>query len=160
MSIGLFASAYLLFEYVTGGPIVCGQAGGCEIVRASSAAYIGPIPRPLLGVIFYGGMLALLITRSLTSWQAVWLRRLTFIGATIGLLESGELFVVQWLVIKSFCTWCLASGASTVAIFAFALFDRAVLTSEERLQDLKGYTFALFLLMGIGIPSFWFLVSR
>lgn len=156
---GLFASAYLLFEYVVGGPIACGASGGCEVVRASDWAYLGPVPRPLLGVMFYVGMLILLVMRAVTPWQAPWLRRLTFIGAAIGLIESVHLFFVQWLSIQAFCTWCLVSGAATVIVFALACFDRTHLAEEERLHDLKGYVLSLFLLIIIGAPAFWFLIG-
>ena len=157
---GLFASAYLLFEYITGGPIVCGMAAGCEVVRGSAWAHVWGIPRPVFGVVFYFGMMLLLIIRSQTPWQGRMLRNLMAVGAIIGLIESAHLFFIQWLVIHAFCVWCLTSGAATVLVAALSLSDKPNLTEEERLTDLKGYTLAIFLLMLIGAPAFYLLVRR
>jgi hypothetical protein len=52
--VGLFASAYLFYTYVTGAPIACGIVSGCEAVRASKwATTVFNLPRPVLGLVFY-----------------------------------------------------------------------------------------------------------
>ncbi len=153
LALGLFASAYLLIVYMTGGPILCGSEGGCELVRASKWAYIGTIPRPALGLVFYVGMFALFLMRALTpKWQA-WLRRLTFLGAAVGLVESVHLFFVQLIDIKAFCVWCIVSGIATLGVFVLSCVDRANLSDQERLNDLKGYTVSFFLLVIVGVPA-------
>lgn len=157
LSIGWFAAAYLLYEYVTGGPIACGSAG-CDVVRSSDWAYIGPIPMPLFGVAFYTGMLMLLVGRSLTSAHAKLLRTLTFIGASIALLESIGLFLIQWLDVKAFCLWCLVSGAATLGVWTLAWFDRPTEDEALRLRDLTGYAAILVAFAVIASPTFLFLV--
>lgn len=159
--LGLFASGYLLYVYVTGGPIACGPAHGCDIVRASRWAYLGPIPQPLLGVVFYAGMLGLLIVRSiLDSSQrvALLLKRLTFVGACIGFIESAVLFLIQWVEIGAFCTWCLVSGATSTGIFILAWLDSPTQTGEQKLAELRGYALVMGLLVVLGIPGFLYLV--
>lgn len=157
LALGLFASAYLLVVYVTGGPIVCGQEGACEVVRASKWAYVGSVPRPALGVVFYTGMLILFLMRAISAWRPVWLRRLAFLGAVVGLAESVHLFLIQWLDIKAFCLWCLASGAATLAVFVLSFFDKGELSASERLADLRGYAAVFFAFVVLGVPGLLFL---
>lgn len=157
LGLGLFASAYLLIVYVTGGPILCGSSG-CETVRSSSWAFIGPLPRPALGVAFYTSMLLILVGRAISPWKERTLRLLTMIGAFLGLLESIHLFFIQWLWIHAFCAWCLTSGFATLVVAACELFDRSSLTEEQRLRDLKGYAFVYILLILVGAPALWLLL--
>lgn len=155
LALGLFASVYLLVVYVTGGPIACGPTHGCDVVRASRWAYIGPIPQPLLGVLFYAGMLGLLVTRSVLSTSTrthLWLQRLTLLGAIVGMAESVVLFLIQWLEIGAFCAWCLVSGAAATGTFVLAWLDRAALTDGQRSADLEGYAVVLGTLALIGTP--------
>ncbi len=158
LALGLFASAYLLVVYVTGGPIVCGAEAGCETVRASTWAFIGPVPRPLLGLAFYVTMLGLLLVRALTPWQERRLRWLMLLLAFVGLIESIHLFFVQWLSIKAFCLWCLASGLATLGVFLAGIFDRTSLTESQRLADLRGYTAVFAVLALIGAPGLFLLL--
>ena len=130
--IGLFASIYLLITYTSGKPIVCGTSHGCDVVRASEWAYLGPIPRPALGVVFYLGFIGLLIYRLAFAKSALQkiLLELTWLGACIGFVESAWLFYLQAAVIKAFCTWCLTSGATATVLFLLSFFD-----SAEELED-------------------------
>ena len=157
-AIGWFASAYLLYVYVTGGPIACGVGQGCDVVRASRWAYVGGIPQPLFGVVFYTGMIALLIVRSTTSAYERLLFRLIRIGAIIGFLDSVALFLVQWIDVQAFCTWCLVSGASATIGCALTMFDKPSLTSEQREADLLGHAITLGALVFVGVPAFLLLV--
>jgi uncharacterized membrane protein len=50
--LGVFASAYLLIDYVWGSGI-CLTGSGCDTVRLSAFAYPLGIPMPLLGVGYY-----------------------------------------------------------------------------------------------------------
>lgn len=158
LALGLFASAYLLVVYVTGGPIVCGAEGGCELVRASTWAFLGPVPRPLLGLAFYVAMLGLLLLRALTPWRESRLRWLMLLLAFVGLIESVHLFFVQWLDIKAFCLWCLVSGLATLGVFLSAIFDRTSLTESQRLADLRGYALVFVALGLIGAPALFLML--
>ena len=157
-AIGWFAAAYLLYVYVTGGPIECGASHECDVVRASKWAYVGPIPQPLFGVVFYTSMIALLIVRSITSSYERLLFRLIRIGSIIGFLESIALFLIQWLDVQAFCAWCLVSGASATIGCALTMFDIPSLTSEQREADLVGHAIALGVLAFVGIPAFLLLI--
>ncbi len=158
--IGLFASAYLLYTYVSGAPIACGSGIGCEVVRLSKWAWTVGVPRPLLGIIFYVGLFGLLVTRVFTEWQARWLYRLTMIAAIVGVFESAFLFLVQWLDIRAFCIWCLISALAAVVIALVASFDRV----EERREvsaerELKAYFILLLMFTPLAFVAFALLLN-
>lgn len=142
--IGIFASAYLLYTYVTGAPISCAIVSGCDQVRASKWAYTFGIPRPLLGVVFYLGVFALLVVRAATTWRAKELLWLTRVAATIAFIESGFLFAIQWIDLKAFCLWCLISALASVVLFAMMPFDREQTEEGVRsARELRGYLLSL-----------------
>lgn len=157
--VGLFASAYLLYTYVSGAPIVCGLVSGCEVVRASQWAWTYGIPRPLLGVIFYTGMFALLVIRASTDWRAIWLYRLTVLSAAVGFVESAWLVYVQKFILQAWCAWCLVSALSATAIAVAALFDRQeqprAITAE---RELKTYFVLLLIFVPVAVSGFWYLI--
>lgn len=142
--VGLFASCYLLYTYVNGGPIACGIVHGCEVVRASKwAKTVFGLPRPLLGVLFYTVLYGLLVFRSATNRHAKWLYRLTLLFAAVGFFESGVLFIIQWIDLKAFCMWCLMSGLSSLFVAIFAFFDQMGPETERAQKELRRLFMAL-----------------
>lgn len=159
--VGLFASIYLLVVYTSNAPILCGVGSGCDVVRASEWAYVlDGIPRPLLGVIFYSGLIALLVVRTaMPQWFTKWLYWLTMLAATVGILESIHLFWIQYALIEAFCNWCLVSGVSTLVIFAVAFGDRrTVLTHDESLAELQWQLITLTAAFVAGVVGLWWLL--
>ncbi len=158
--VGLFASAYLLVAYVSGGPIACGTVAGCEVVRASRWAYVYGIPRPVMGVVFYAGLFALLVARVTLSWRPRMLYRLTMLAAIVGIVESAYLFLIQWLAIEAFCTWCLVSGAMALVIAILAPSDAYEETRQvARERELKWYTYALLAFLPLALVGILLLTS-
>ena len=158
--VGLFASAYLFYTYISGIPIACGSGSGCEIVRLSKWAWTFGIPRPLLGLAFYVGLFGLLVARVATDWQKRWLYRLTMLAAVVGFIESAFLFLIQWLDIRAFCIWCLISALSATVIAMAAWFDRAEdprHVSAER--ELKAYFITLLIFVPIAFATFAYLIQ-
>ncbi len=157
--LGLFASSYLLYTYVSGAPIVCGLHSGCETVRASVWAKQFGLPRPLFGVLFYTFFYGLLVARAATAAHKKRLLQLTQLTAILGFAESVELFFIQWLSIKAFCLWCLTSLAATLIIFSCVWMDRADESKETPAQAELQRLFMLLcgfaVLAGIG---FWILL--
>lgn len=160
--LGLFASVYLLYTYVSHKPIVCGASGGCEIVRLSKWAYVfGTIPRPALGVVFYGAVFLLLLLRVATNIQPRVLWRAMQALIVIGLVESVSLFFVQWREIGAFCIWCLTSAFASVELALAAFFDRPVEPTDpaERNQELMLFLCSMVsLTMAFGV-GLWLLLS-
>jgi protein-disulfide isomerase/uncharacterized membrane protein len=160
--IGLFASIYLLIVYVTGGPIVCGTQEGCEIVRASKWAYTFGLPRPLLGVVFYLGVIGLLAYRAIyPHHHPRWLYRLTVLAGFIGFIESAFLTFVQWLDIKAFCMWCLTSAVMATIIFIAVWFDQHQgLDDQVALRELKFLFWSFVSALMIGAVAMMLLVGQ
>lgn len=157
--VGLFASGYLLYTYVTGAPITCGLVSGCEVVRASKWAYTWGIPRPLLGLIFYVGVFGLLVARVVTSRFARRFYHLTMLAAAVGFFESAFLFLVQWLDLKAFCLWCLTSAVAATVVALCAPFDRV--ETERRIstnRELKYYFLMLLAFVPVSFIGFAMLV--
>jgi len=158
---GLFVSTYLLITYLTNAPIVCGASHGCDIVRTSEWAKSFGLPRPLLGVVFYGGIIALLIFRTAYSaFQTRWAYRIMMIGVTIGVVESAFLTFVQWIDIKAFCIWCIASAVFAVVLFILAFWDKPTeLASHTSAKELMFHFIALVVAFILGAIGIFFLTT-
>lgn len=122
--LGLLASSYLLYTYVSGAPIVCGFVRGCDVVRASAWAYSFGIPRPFFGVVFYASLILLMLVRVASSWRPLWLYRLSCLLAVIGFVESVFLVLIQVFDLRAYCVWCFVSALSATVIALAAFFDQ------------------------------------
>lgn len=99
---GLGLALSLAFHRLLGMP--CGT-GGCTAVLTSSFSHIGPIPISALGAALW---LLYILARSARVRQVA-----------IGVLAFGAvcLLVVQWGVIKGFCSLCSLHAAATLLTF-------------------------------------------
>lgn len=159
--VGLFASVYLFITYVSGKPIACGLLSGCEIVRASKWAYSLNVPRPLLGIVFYLAFIFLLTFRAYAPhYRPYWWRWALLAVATIGLVESGFLTLVQWFDIRAFCTWCLTSAVAASVLFVLALFDGREPTARGAIiKELKFIFIVFAMAIVIGAVALHFLLG-
>ena len=160
--IGLFASLYLSITYLTDKPIVCAIVSGCEIVRASAWATTFGFPRPLLGLAFYGALIASLVVRTYAPhhrpdfWKII-----TLLTTFFGFVESGFLTLVQTFEIKAFCFWCIISAISATVLFILSFFE-----GEDRLPDnlvvreLKWMFVAFFIAAFAGVLALWFMLAK
>lgn len=102
--IGLFASAYLLVDYIFGSGI-CLTGSGCDIVRQSALAYPLGVPTPAFGVAFF--LIAVALTMSgRPHIAALPTAVLTMSWALIGLGVLTVLTLIEVLGIRSLCSWC------------------------------------------------------
>lgn len=157
--VGLFASAYLFYVYVTGAPIACGLVSGCDVVRASRWARSFGVPRPFLGIVFYTALLGLMIARTQSRKYAADLLLATRLLIALGFIESVFLFGVQWFDLRAFCLWCLLSALASTVITLAAFFDRAT-EDMSRQRELRWmfYLLAGFLplaVLGFGLLLRW-----
>jgi uncharacterized membrane protein len=158
---GLFASTYLLITYLTGGPIVCGIVKGCDVVRNSTWANSFGVPRPLLGVVFYVGVIAILVWRNLyPHFHTRWVYRLSMLAAFVGFVESAFLTFVQMIDIKAYCLWCLVSAVAASVIFIASWWDRVhVFEDHAYLRELKTQFYSLMAAVIIGAILLFILVT-
>lgn len=124
--VGLVVSLLLSVRHMglAGGGLVCGDGGGCEAVLASKYAVIGlgawgEVPLAYAGVMYYAVMMAG-ISWALASGSRV--GRLGLVGvAGVGAAVSVGLMVLQAVVIRAFCPFCLVSAVSSWVVLGGAV---------------------------------------
>jgi uncharacterized membrane protein len=89
---------------------------GCEKVLTSSYSVVYGIPVSLLGSIFFA--IALIVSLTLYLNRKKIFAKGLFVVSLTGLFVSAVLFFIQFLIIKSFCQYCLFSELMTLLFFA------------------------------------------
>lgn len=110
---GLGASGLLLWEYLQPDTGWCTKGSGCDTVRLSSYSHIHGIPVPVFGLVFFAGILGLIL------WPRF--RGLLPIGAAIGTLFAIRLFYIMAYVLHAYCPYCVIVDMSSLFLFALAL---------------------------------------
>jgi protein-disulfide isomerase len=109
LALGLSTSALSWWQYATAsGNLGCAPGGGCDAVRGSAFAALGPVPTPALGVAFFGLLAALRLGTS----RPTLVRALAVVG---GVLALGLVAVQAW-VVQAWCPWCLVVDATAIAL--------------------------------------------
>ena len=104
---GFVISLYLTFVHYRGYVSPCYVVKGCEAVQTSKYSVVLGVPLALLGTVYFGLMFYLgigLLTGSRLQVVRVY-KLLAFLGA----LAIIPLFLLQAVVLKAFCTYCLAT---------------------------------------------------
>lgn len=130
---GLAISLYLTISHFSGGETACVFGQGCDLVAASDYATLFGIPVALLGVLNYSAMAALVVMEAAGPEKQRGAVRLgVVLLASAGLVYSIYLTLVSANAIGAYCPWCLASLASTAALFSVS-FGTLYPGSTERL---------------------------
>jgi uncharacterized membrane protein len=92
---------------------------GCEAVLTSTFSMLGPIPLALFGVIFY---LTVIIVALLILVEGMKnLLRFFHFTVLVGFLFSVVLFLIQALIIKSFCQYCILSEVIATGLIILSI---------------------------------------
>jgi uncharacterized membrane protein len=129
---GFVISLYLTFVHYRGYVSPCYVVHGCEQVQTSKYAVIAGIPLALLGTVFFGLMFYLgiaLLTGSRLRVVQVY-KVLAFLGA----LAIIPLFLLQAIVLKAFCTYCVATEAVMLFLWVVSFFLAAPERDAEPLK--------------------------
>lgn len=158
---GMFIATYLFITYTSDLTIACGGAHGCDVVRANRWAHFFGLPTPLYGVLFYAGMAALIIIRTVKpTLHSRWMYRLTMLGATVGLIFSAFLTGVEALEIGAYCTWCLASAVISTFIFIVSWGDRPKhLEADQGAKEFRIQFYSLLGFIIVGSVALFFLLG-
>jgi uncharacterized membrane protein len=105
--IGILVSSYLLYARLSGGELICGVSS-CNTVNSSNYSVLLGVPLSAWGMLFYVGMIVLLLVRKY---------KLFYLGSIVGVLFSAYLTFLEFFVIKAWCQWCLLSAWLTVCLF-------------------------------------------
>jgi uncharacterized membrane protein len=117
MLLGLGVSVLLLKEYLAPVPMMCGEGGGCEQVRASSFAHLLGLPTPIFGVFFFGVGSLLCLWREALRWLFVW--------ALFGALAAVSFIGLQFFVVEAICKYCMVADTSALLAFTLVLLRRS-----------------------------------
>lgn len=97
-------------------PLICPLRFKCTKVIESNYSRIFNIPIEIFGMIYYFLITVGYVFLVLNLVNTV-LYGLLFVMSTGALLFSLYLIMVQWLLIREWCTWCLSSAIVSTLIF-------------------------------------------
>jgi uncharacterized membrane protein len=124
---GLGVAAYLTIDHYTTSTILACPANStinCAKVTTSDAAYVAGIPVALLGLLYFGAMVALTVPAAWRSTRREF--RLARLGAAVvGVLMVMYLVYAELFDIGYICLWCTAVHVITVALFAILVLGTA-----------------------------------
>ena len=117
---GFVISLYLTFVHYRGYVSPCYVVHGCEAVQTSKYAVILGVPLALLGTVFFALMFYLgiaLLTSHRRRVQSLY-KVLAFVGALVII----PLFLLQAIVLKAFCTYCVATEALMLLLWVVSFW--------------------------------------
>lgn len=117
--LGFIDSLYLTITHYQRSLPNCSVFTGCEKVVTSQFSTVFGIPLGFFGAIYFFVMFYLTIA-ILTSQKKMYIKLFNK-AAYVGLLISFFLFLIQALIIKSFCQYCVLSEIVALFIFIFSL---------------------------------------
>jgi len=112
---GFVISLYLTFVHYRGYVSPCYVVHGCEEVQTSRYSVIMGVPLALLGAVFFALMFYLGI--GLLTSSRVLVLRVYKVLAFAGALAVIPLFLLQAIVLKALCTYCVATEAIMLALW-------------------------------------------
>jgi len=116
---GLADALYLTTSHYQGKAVVCSIVEGCSVVLSSPWASFFGLPVSLIGAVYYGVIL-LLIVWYLSNRSAAFLQILLAIS-TVGFIASLGFLYLQIFVLTAFCEFCLLSLVTTTIIWISVL---------------------------------------
>jgi len=138
----LATSGFLLSRHIwhskrKSAPLVCPLNGKCENVIHSRFSKLFGIPLEILGMAYYGliAIFYLLYSfspQTLPSYASYLIMSLT----VTAFVFSVYLTLLQAVVIKSWCTWCLFSAGLCTSIFLLVFFISEI-TIQEMVSSLS-----------------------
>jgi len=129
---GFVISLYLTFVHYRGYVSPCYVVTGCEEVQTSAYSVLLGVPVALLGTLFFGLMFYLGI--GLLTSSRVLLVNLYKVLAFVGALAIIPLFLLQAIVLKAFCTYCVLTEALMLLMWVMSFLLRAPGRREEALE--------------------------
>jgi uncharacterized membrane protein len=113
--VGFLDSGYLTWGYYSGAQLKCTIFEGCNTVLASEySLFLGLIPNALLGMIYYGLVVFLLVVY-LVERIKIALQVATALVA-VGVLFSAYFVYLQIAVINAICIYCMVSATDTLLL--------------------------------------------
>ena len=119
---GMGISGYLTYGYLVDVSIGCPFHANCDLVQASSYAYIWDVPIPALGLLMYAALTltGFLLFQKNSEWTNM--LSLGLFGISLaGVIFTGYLYYLEIFVLHAFCSWCIVSSIVVLSIFILSL---------------------------------------
>lgn len=124
LAAGLVALYLHLWKLGLAGTLACTGSHGCQIAMTSSWSWFLGVDVALIGAVGYGLILGVALWGAHPSREASGTPTLLLLGLIVpAVLFTIRLKWAEWLVLKTFCPWCLESTVTIVACLALALLD-------------------------------------
>jgi uncharacterized membrane protein len=114
----------------------CFVVQGCEAVQTSKYSVILGVPVALAGAVYFG--LLVYVAVGLLRGAGVWLVRAAKALASLGALAVIPLVLVQAVVLRAFCSYCLLAEALMLAVWIVSFFQETPDRSGEPLEATDG----------------------
>lgn len=115
--VALSISLFLAISEALKISVPCGLTGGCEAVLSSKYSKLLGVPLPILGIAFSGAVIVI----SLLANHYLNFRRLLTWTLGFGAVFSLGFLIIQFLVLKSVCQYCLTVDLLIIAMFLWDL---------------------------------------
>jgi uncharacterized membrane protein len=123
--LGLAISGYLTATHYFAEqvPLACSTGGvvDCEQVTSSAESYLGPVPVAVLGLVWFGVFLLLVLARGRQASTQLLMAQMAWAAA--GLLMVFYLVYAELFLIAALCLWCTAIHVVVVALFLLTLWE-------------------------------------
>jgi uncharacterized membrane protein len=117
---GFVIATYLTFVHFRGYVSPCYLVQGCETVQTSEYSVLLGVPVALAGAVFFALMFYLDV--GLLTTARPWVLRAVQVLAFVAALAMIPLFFLQAIVLKAFCSYCLATEAVVLAMWVLTFF--------------------------------------
>lgn len=123
--LGIVNAWYLYWQYKehvrSGRAMVCPVGGKCEEVVASSYGTTLGVKNEISGLFYYFSLLALLLIFMFSEPWADAARILILVSSAGAVIFSTYLLYAQLLVLREYCSWCVAATVINYAIMALEI---------------------------------------
>lgn len=150
--VAIAASAALLVDSLGATPAYCTGASGCHEAKLLARRILGIVPLPLVGLLALCG---LLVVSAFVHGR--WARRLELLGASVGAVIGLGLLLVQAVVLKTFCPFCVVVDSCAILAFV-ALCGARMQTPRDRDAHSNVLHPSALLALGVvsaAIPAVW-----
>ncbi len=148
--VALATSAALLVDYTSFNPAFCSPGSGCASVRASGFGYVAGVPVPLLGLLGFGLLYVLSLSKSPGAKRSI--APIAAAGGAVAVL----LILLQAVVIGHICAYCVVVDLAAIAAAAAALaYKRAGGSKSTSAEVLPSFSWIALGAIAIGAPLIW-----
>jgi predicted DsbA family dithiol-disulfide isomerase/uncharacterized membrane protein len=148
--LAIAASAALLIDSVGVTPAYCSGATGCHAVKLATRRILGSNPIPLFGLLAF---VSLLVVTTCKSGRVS--RGLEISGALVAALCAILLLLVQGLLIRSFCPYCVVVDVSAILASLALLAARRSAGGDQSPQWLHPIATGGLALIAVVAPIAW-----